>query len=133
MKKINLDFEKICAEISNEPEIRFAGYLDSFGNMLAGGYKHELIPRLSEEQHHSVCQELASRVEKRKRFDKELGFVKYSASRRKHVVTMSFPIFENVLMVVAEPHVNIDRLAFKISAILGEPYQNSQQSTDAKI
>ena len=123
------EFERICSELVKDVEIRFAGYLDSSGRVLAGGYKDSLVPRLSEEQHRSVCQELASRVEKRKKFDDELGHVKYSASRRKHVVIISFPIFEDVLMVVVEPNVNIDRMAFRISAILGESYENSQNES----
>ena len=123
------EFGRICSELVKDIEIRFAGYLDSSGRVLAGGYKDDLVPRLSEEQHRSVCQELASRVEKRKKFDDKLGQVKYSASRRRHVVIMSFPIFENVLMVVAEPHVNIDRLAFRISITLGEVYETSQNES----
>ena len=62
---------------------------------------------------------MAARVEKRKKYDIELGRVKYSASRREHVVIMSFPIYEKVIMVVAEPNVNMDRLAFRIIEKLG--------------
>jgi len=69
-----------------------------------------------------VCKELASRVAKRKKYDTELGRVKYSASRREHVVIMSFPIYEKVIMIVAEPHVNIDRLAFRIIEKLGSQW-----------
>jgi hypothetical protein len=69
-----------------------------------------------------VCKELASRVEKRKKYDNELGRVKYSASRREHVVIMSFPIYEKVIMIVAEPDVNIDRLAFRIIEKLGSQW-----------
>ena len=57
------EFKKICSEIIKDEEIRFAGYLDSHGTLLSGGYKDSLVPRLSEEKHMSVCQELASRVE----------------------------------------------------------------------
>jgi hypothetical protein len=71
-----------------------------------------------------VCKELASRVEKRKKFDTELGRVKYSASRREHVVIMSFPIYEKVIMVVAEPNVNIDRLSFRIMDKFGKQWGN---------
>ena len=126
----NLEFEKICGDLIKDPEIRFAGYLDSSGKIISGGFKDGLVPRLNEEQIHSVCEELSSRVEKRKKLDAELGFVKYSASRRKHIVIMSFPIFSNVLMVVAEPNVNIDRMAFRISGIIGEPYENSLYSVN---
>ena len=123
MPEINIkEYEKRCQDILKDEEVRFAGLLDEFGKLLAGGYKQNINPRLTEEQHDSVCKELASRVAKRKKYDTELGHVKYSASRREHVVIMSFPIYEKVIMVVAEPHVNIDRLAFRIIEKLGSQW-----------
>jgi 3-methyladenine DNA glycosylase/8-oxoguanine DNA glycosylase len=103
-------------------EIRFAGLLDENGTVLAGGRKPGMNVRLTQEQLNSVCKELASRVAKRKKFDKELGRVKYSASRREHVVIMSFPIYEKVVMIVAESNVNIDRLAFRVIGKLGSQW-----------
>ena len=123
--KENFDFseyEQKCNELLDDPEIRFAGLLDEFGSLLSGGYNEGTTPRLTEEQHQTVCKELASRVAKRKKFDTELGRVKYSASRREHVVIMSFPIYEKVIMIVAEPNVNIDRLAYRIIAKLGDQW-----------
>lgn len=123
MSEINIkEYEKRCQDILEDDEVRFAGLLDEFGKLLAGGYKQNINPRLTEEQHDSVCKELASRVVKRKKYDVELGRVKYSASRREHVVIMSFPIYEKVIMIVAEPHVNIDRLAFRIIEKLGSQW-----------
>lgn len=123
MPEINIkEYEKRCQDILEDDEVRFAGLLDEFGKLLAGGYKQNINPRLTEEQHDSVCKELASRVAKRKKYDTELGHVKYSASRREHVVIMSFPIYEKVIMIVAEPHVNIDRLAFRIIEKLGNQW-----------
>ena len=123
MPEINIkEYEKRCQDILEDDEVRFAGLLDEFGKLLAGGYKQNINPRLTEEQHDSVCKELASRVAKRKKYDVELGRVKYSASRREHVVIMSFPIYEKVIMIVAEPHVNIDRLAFRIIEKLGSQW-----------
>jgi len=122
-KKIDVnDYEHKCQKILEEDEIRFAGLLDESGNLLAGGFKQKMIPRLSEEKFQTICKELASRVTKRKKHDKELGYVKYSASRREHVVIMSFPIYDQVVMVVAESHVNIDRLAFRIIDKLGRQW-----------
>ena len=122
-KKIDInDYENKCQKILQEYEIRFAGLLDEFGNLLAGGFKQKMIPRQSEEKFQTICKELASRVAKRKKQDKELGYVKYSASRREHVVIMSFPIYDQVVMVVAESHVNIDRLAFRIIDKLGRQW-----------
>ena len=123
MPEINIkEYEKRCQDILEDDEVRFAGLLDEFGKLLAGGYKQNINPRLTEGQHDSVCKELASRVAKRKKYDAELGRVKYSASRREHVVIMSFPIYEKVIMIVAEPHVNIDRLAFRIIEKLGSQW-----------
>lgn len=123
MTEINVkDYEKRCNELLEDDEVRFAGLLDEFGKLLAGGYNQGIDPRLSEEQHSIVCKELSARVSKRKKYDTELGRVKYSASRREHVVIMSFPIYEKVVMIVAEPHVNIDRLAFRIIEKLGSQW-----------
>ncbi len=114
-KKLNLsEYEQKCQDILDDDEIRYAGLLDEFGTLLAGGPKPGMSIRLTDEQLQSVCKELASRVVKRKKFDTELGHVKYSASRRVHVVIMSFPIYDKVMMIVAESNVNIDRLAFRV-------------------
>jgi len=116
------EYELKCSELLNDEEVRFAGLLDEFGTLLAGGYKQGMTPKLTKEQHLSVCKELASRVAKRKKLDTELGHVKYSASRREHVVIMSFPIYEKVIMIVSESHINIDRLAFRIIEKIGRQW-----------
>jgi len=116
------DYEKKCQEILDDPEVKFAGLLDESGSLLAGGFKPGINPRVTKEQHEVICKELASRVAKRKKFDAELGKVKYSASRREYVVIMSFPIYEKVIMIVAEPNVNIDRLSYRIITKLGSQY-----------
>lgn len=116
------DYDKKCQKILEEAEIRFAALLDDSGNILAGGFKQGMTPRLSENRFQIVRKELASRVAKRKQDDQQLGRVKYSASRREHVVIMSFPIFDNVVMIVAESHINIDRFAYRIINILGRQW-----------
>lgn len=113
-------FQKKCQEVLDEPEIRFCALISGSGRMLAGGFKNGVNPLLTENQQRTVIEELATRIQKRKKFDLELGQVKYSASRRENVVIMSFPIFENALMVVAEPHINIDRLSLKIINKIGQ-------------
>lgn len=116
------EYDLKCQDILDDPEIRFCALLDETGVVLAGGKKPGMTIRLSDEQLKSVCSELASRVAKRKKLDNELGRVKYSASRREFLVIMSFPIYEKVVMVVAESHVNIDRLAFRVISKLGRQW-----------
>ena len=122
-EKIDLpDYEEKCQKILDEPEIRFAALLDEFGNVLTEGYKQEITPKLSEEKFQSICKELASRVAKRKVHDDEIGHVKYSASRRENVAIMSFPVYDKVVMIIVESHINIDRFAFRIIGILGRQW-----------
>jgi len=122
-KKLDIfEYEQKCRDILDDEDIRYAGLLDEFGTLLAGGYKNGITLRLNEEQLESVCKELASRVAKRKKFDGELGHVKYSASRREHVVIMSFPIYDKVIILVAESHINIDKLAFRVISKLGRQW-----------
>ena len=123
MPEINIkEYEARCKEMLIDPEVRFAALLGADGKLLAGGLKENINLRLSEEQMNEVCKELAGRVEKRKKYDLELGRVKYSTSRREHVVIMSFPIYEKVIMIVAEPNVNIDRLAYRVIEKLGSQW-----------
>jgi len=69
-----------------------------------------------------MFQELAHRVANRSGFDANLGRVKYSSSRREKVVMMSFPIGKHIILVLAEPAVNIDRLGWKIINKLGNQW-----------
>ncbi len=61
------DYELKCQKILEEHDIQFAGLLNGSGNILAGGYSKELMPKLPEEKFQSICKELASRVAKRKK------------------------------------------------------------------
>lgn len=101
-------------DILEEPEIRFCGLIDVSGNLVAGDYRVGLSPLVTDEKQKMMFQELAHRVANRHGFDDELGRVKYSSSRREHVVMMSFPTKTHILLVIADPAVNIDRLAWKI-------------------
>ena len=117
--------EDIKNKISNillEPEIRFCGLIDSSGQLIAGDMKAGLVPFESDAERRQMFQELAHRVANRSGFDANLGRVKYSSSRREKVVMMSFPLGKHIVLVIAEPGVNIDRLGWKIIDKLGNQW-----------
>jgi len=109
-------------DIVSEPEIRFCGLIDSSGQLIAGDLDSKIIPLENDQRRKQMYQELAHRVANRKGFDANLGRVKYSSSRREKVVMMSFPIGKYIIMVIAEPSVNIDRLGWKILNKLGKQW-----------
>ena len=119
---MNEDYKDKCDKILEINSVRFAALIDESGKILAGGIKNGVKMKLADEELDNVLKEIAIRVSKRKKHDRELGRVKYSASRREDVVIMSFPIFENSIVVVAEPNINIDRISWNIIQILGSQW-----------
>ncbi|HXG14352.1 MAG TPA: DUF6659 family protein [Candidatus Nitrosotenuis sp.] len=112
-------FEQKCQAILNLDEIRFAGLIDQKGRLVAGGFKEGITPLEDVAERQKMYMELALRVSMRKEFDYSLGPVKYSASRREKAVMMSFPLGNNVLLVSANPDVDIDKTAKKIMKAAG--------------
>ena len=117
--------EEMKNKINNillEPEIRFCGLIDSSGQLIVGDVKSGIIPFENDARRKQMFQELAHRVANRTGFDANLGRVKYSSSRREKVVMMSFPLGTYIILVIAEPSVNIDRLGWKIIDKLGNQW-----------
>jgi hypothetical protein len=113
-----LENEK-CQLLVQEPGIRFAGMIDAMGNLVSGGIKEGLIPYEDEADRKKLYMELVLRVSTRKDFDSDLGSVEYSASRRKKVIILSFPLGNKILLVSAEPESNIETTADRIKKIFG--------------
>ena len=118
----NNNLESILNDILSEREIRFAGFVNIDGDLVEGKFRKDVIPFESDEKQQKIFRELAFRISTRKNFDYSMGAVKYSASRREKLVMMSFPLNEMILLITAEPNVNIDRLAYKIIQILGKDW-----------
>ncbi len=117
-KADNSSYEQKCNLLLNEPEIRFAGVIDKMGNLIAGGMKDGQKPLEDETVQKKMFMEVALRVVTRSDFDEYLGKVEYSASRRKNVVVLSFPVGKNILLLSAEKDADIDVTAKKVLRIL---------------
>lgn len=114
----NKFYETKCQQLTKEKEIRFAGIIDESGKLIAGGFKEGLSPLESNENKLDDFMEFASRVSLRKEFDKTLGPINYLAARRDRLVLISFPfpISRFVLLISAEPTVDIEKLAKQVVA-----------------
>lgn len=111
--------EQKCKVLLEMDGIRFAGIIGPMGRLVAGGFKEGIKPFVDDADAKKMYMELVLRVSMRKDFDYSLGPVKYAASRREKVVLMSFPISSNVLLISAEPNVEIDETAHKIMKMVG--------------
>ncbi|MEW6043707.1 MAG: DUF6659 family protein [Thermoproteota archaeon] len=109
-------YDSKCKQLTAEKEIRFAGIIDESGQLVAGGFKEGLAPLEGDESKLSGFMEFASRISLRKEFDKALGPINYIAARRDRLVLISFPfpITRFVLLISAEPIVDIENLAKKV-------------------
>jgi len=112
--------EQKLNEILEDQEIRFAGFIDSNGELIKGRLRKDVVPFEDDKEQKKIFSDLAARVSARKRFDYSMGPVKYSSSRREKLVMMSFPLDGKILLITAEPNVNIDRLAYRIIQKLGD-------------
>ncbi len=110
-------YHRKCVLLLQETEIRFAGFLDSMGNLIAGGFSEGVTPLNEESERLKLHIETILRVKTEQDFDYDLGTVEYSASRRKKVITFTFSFDGKVLFVSTEPDVEIEKTAQKIMKI----------------
>ncbi len=112
-------FGEKCNLLLKESEIRFAGIVDKDGKLIAGGFKEGLTPYEGDETKLQSFFDFVSKASIRKEFDESLGPINYLAARRDKAVLVSFPfpITHILLLISAEPTVNIESLAKKVVEI----------------
>lgn len=115
---LNLYNQK-CNQLLEEEEIRFAGIVDKNGQLVTGGFKEGLVPYENDETKLQSFFDFVSKASIRKEFDESLGPINYLAARRDKAVLVSFPfpISQILLLISAEPTVNIESLAKKVVEI----------------
>lgn len=109
-------YNEKCNQLLSESEIRFAGIINAEGILISGGFKKGLTPLEKDESKLKSFMEFVSKASIRKEFDETLGPINYLAARRDKAVLVSFPfpITRIVLLISAEPSVNIEKLAEKV-------------------
>lgn len=110
-------YEKKCSELLQQPDIRFVAVINDKGQKITGGFKEGIVPLEKDEARIKAFFELASRETIQKEFDDTLGPINYLAARRDKVVLISFPfpISNALLLISAEPTVDIERLAKRVT------------------
>ena len=112
-------YDEKCNRLLGESEIRFAGIVDNNGKLISGGFKEGITPYENDETKLQSFFEFVSKASIRKEFDESLGPINYIAARRDKAVLVSFPfpVTQILLLISAEPTVNIESLAKKVIQI----------------
>jgi hypothetical protein len=115
-------YEVRCKDAMEEKGVRFAGIIDESGKLLAGGFKPGVSPLEKDKEKFNQFMDRVIEISLRQEHKGTLGELNYVACRRDKVVLVSFPfpISRHLLLVSAEPNVNIEKLADKICNIFGD-------------
>ncbi len=110
-----------CKDLLDEDEIRFAGIINEAGNLIYGGFKKGILPLESDQAKLESFMKFVSKISLRKEYDDSLGPINYLVARRDKVVLISFPfpLSRILLLISAEPTVNIENLASTVTKIFG--------------
>ena len=106
-------YDEKCKKLTHEKQIRFAGILDEYGGLVAGGFKEGLIPLEGDKKKLHEFMKFVTEVSLRRDLDHELGPINYLAARRDKIILISFPfpITKMTLLVSADQDADIDGLA----------------------
>jgi len=113
---INQIYDDKCERLLQEDEVRFAGIINDQGILISGGFKKGLTPLEGDETKLKSFMEFVSNISIRREFDESLGPINYLAARRDKAVLVSFPfpVSKIVLLISANPSVEIEKLAKKV-------------------
>jgi len=109
-------YDEKCKQLLQENEIRFAGIINDQGSLISGGFKKGITPLEGDETKLQSFMEFVSKISIRKEFDQSLGPINYLAARRDKAVLISFPfpVSKIILLISAEPSVDIEKIAKKV-------------------
>jgi len=122
LKEKNSEYEVYdvrCKDVMEENGVRFAAIINSEGKKISGGFKLGITPLEGDEKKLHEFMEYAAKISLRKDFDNSLGQLNYIAFRRDKIILISFPfpLTPHILLISAEPSVDTEKLASKVTRI----------------
>ena len=114
-------FDVRCKDALEEEGVRFCGLVDKDGNLIAGGFKPGIDRLEKDGEKFRKFLVRVLEISLRKENDLSLGKLNYVSCRRDKVVLISFPfpVSNHILLISAEPKVNLEKLAQRIAKIFG--------------
>jgi len=112
-------FESICEMILGlDPGIRFAGVINNKGKLLARCAKTGIRSFTTPQDREMLLMETALGVRMRKEHDSRLGPMIFTISYGDKIISMNFPLGDEILCVSAEKKINLMTVPFLILKFL---------------
>lgn len=115
-------FDIRCKDVLEEEGVRYAGLLNEQGKTIAGGFKPGIVKLEKDQIKFKNFVDRVIEISLRTENEDALGKLNYVSCRRDKVILLSFPfpVSRNVLLISAEPTVNIEKLAKRVAQIFGD-------------
>ena len=111
--------ESICQMILGlDPDIRFAGVINNKGRLLTAHTKKGMRFFTTPKDQEMLLMETALGIRMRKEHDSHLGPVIFTISYGDKIISMNFPIDDEILCVSAEKKINLMTVPFLILKFL---------------
>ncbi len=111
--------ESICAMIFDmDPRIRFAGVINNKGRLLTAHTKKGIRSFAAPKDQEMLLMEIALGIRMRKEHDSHLGPVIFTISYGAKMISMNFPLCDEILCVTAEKGINLMTVPFMILKFL---------------
>lgn len=112
-------FESVCSLILDlDPNIRFVGVINNKGKLLTGSVKKGIRTFIGPQDQEMLLMETALGVRMRKEHDPQLGPVNFTVSYGHKMVSMNFPLEDEILCVSAEKKIDLVAIPFLILQLL---------------
>jgi hypothetical protein len=102
-------FDVACQKLLEERKIRHVGVINQLGNLVAGGFKKDIPPLLSDDKVRMVYMQMQLDFQMRQDLDDVLGPIDYIASRRKNQLIITVPIGKSLVLIAAEPNSDVNQ------------------------
>lgn len=118
---INDYLENLCAEINNQPKVRFCGVINNMGRLIAGGLRGGIEPLENEDQRQMLYIQSYLEISMKKEFDETQGSVDHLLTYRDNIVLISIPLRQDHLLLLStERNAEINQIIQITRKIFGD-------------
>ena len=102
-----LNFEELCQQVfALHDDIRYAGIIDDFGSLIAGGMRKGIDSITAQDNDELYLVQTALRKSMRQRFDKSMGRARFAYVEREKISMLTFYMEKYTLLLSIEPNVD---------------------------